>query len=162
MRKSAVVFFLAFWATQALAVNKCTEPDGSITYQNTPCTGNGVQIKVPIARDAAVVSPPETSTKKSYEIIKSDRIGREKWFVMNDARKALDFARSQCNDEQRKFAESKNLSNNNLAGATRDAAISQEMSAAAQMCSSRMQSLEKSVADAEKVCQEIKCIPPAT
>lgn len=158
IKNTAIVFLLALWATQAIAINKCTGPDGAISYQDLPCSRKGVEIKVVPSR-APRVAPSTEPAQSYYELIKGERIRREKWSVMNDARLAMDFARRQCDAEQRKLAASKDISKNNLAGATRDASISQEMAAAAQICDTRIRSLEKLVTDAEQVCQEIKCIP---
>ena len=92
-------------------------------------------------------------------LLQNERVGREKWIVMNNARNALGIQRNQCADLQRQLAEQKNPSNNNLAGAVRDVAISQEMTASAIACDSRSRAKEKQVADAEKICGDIKCIP---
>jgi hypothetical protein len=50
-------------------------------------------------------------------------------------------------------------SNNNLAGATRDASISQAMTAAAIACDSLTPGKDKEVVSVEKVGSEVKCIP---
>lgn len=145
----------------AWAVNKCKGPDGKISFQDAPCTGQGDKITVKPA--SGYVAPTEattqTRTQANLDALQGERVRREKWIVMNDARIALGNQRNQCTDEQKQLASSKLLSRNNLAGATRDVSISQEMTAAVMACDSRTRGKEKDVADAEKVCQEVKCIP---
>jgi hypothetical protein len=145
----------------AWAVNKCTGPGGKVSFQDAPCTGQGDKITVKPA--AGFVAPTDattqTRTQANLDALQGERIRREKWIAMNDTRIALSNQRNQCADEQKQLASSKAWSRNNLAGATRDVSISQEMTAAAMACDSRTRGKEKDVADAEKVCQEVKCIP---
>ncbi len=77
---------------------------------------------------------------------------------MNDLRSAVNNAISRCDAEQEYLSSTKIYSKNNLAGATRDVSISQEMTAAA-ACRNRVRVKEKELENAEKLCQEIKCIP---
>jgi hypothetical protein len=78
---------------------------------------------------------------------------------MNDLRSAVNNAISRCDAEQEYLSSTKIYSKNNLAGATRDVSISQEMTAAAAACRNRVRVKEKELENAEKLCQEIKCIP---
>lgn len=159
IRELVIAACLAIGATQAYSISKCMGTGGAVVFQDTPCTGQGNKITVKPASGIAD-SGSETTQKKtiaSLESLQKERNRREKWVVMNDARKALDFQRNQCSDEQKQLAASKIWSKNNLAGATRDLSISQEMSASAIACDSRTRSQEREVAEAEKVCQEIKC-----
>jgi hypothetical protein len=154
----AAVFLLQ---SPAWAVNKCTGPGGKVSFQDAPCTGQGDKITVKPA--SGYVAPTEattqTRTQANLDALQGERMRREKWLVMNDTRIALANQRTRCADIQRRLAESKNWSNNNLAGAVRDVSISQEMTAAAIACDSSSRAKEKDVAEAEKVCQEAKCIP---
>lgn len=173
MFKFAIVGFVcALCATHALAVNKCTGADGKISFQDGPCAGKGGEIRVTPASGHSISTAPavtgvqagakpdklQSATEKEYEALKSERIRREKWLVMNDARSAVTYAIAQCDLEQQQLIESKAYSKNNLAGATRDVSIAQAMTAAAAVCSNRVRVKEKELETAEKVCQEIKCI----
>jgi hypothetical protein len=142
-------------------VNKCTGPGGKISFQDAPCIGQGDKITVKPAAGhmAATSATTQTSTQSSLDTLQNERMRREKWLVMNDARKYLDDQRAQCARLQKRLAMSKNWSNNNLAGAVRDVSISQEMTAAAIACDSGARAKEKELAEAEKVCSEVKCIP---
>lgn len=154
----AAVFLLQ---SPAWAVNKCTGPGGGVSFQDAPCTGSGDKITVKPASGLAnpTAETTQTRTRAQLETLQNERMRREKWFAMNDARKALDDQRTQCAEEQKQLAGTKNRSNNNLAGATRDVSISQAMTAAAMACDSLTRSKEKEIESAEKVCNDVKCIP---
>lgn len=169
--KLMAVAVLALACTQAYAINKCVDASGNLTFQDAPCTGKGERIKAtpasgyadePAAQPAgAAASAPGrklSGTEKMYESLKDERVRREKWVVMNEARNRLAFTQQRCAQEQAQLETSKGYSNNNLAGATRDVSISQQMSAAATTCDTKTRSIEREVDAAEKVCAEIKCI----
>ena len=149
-------------ASHAHAVNKCTGANGKITFQDAPCTGQGGVIKVTPAAGhsaaAATTGKQQSDTEKQYQALKSERIQREKWLVMNAAKLAVSNALAQCDIEQRQISSAKGSSANNLAGATRDVSISGEMTAAATACANRVRVKEKELESAEKECREIKCI----
>lgn len=173
IRTTVVLSFVALSAMQAFAINKCVDPNGKTAFQDAPCAGKGETIKVtpasghhnappPLTQDAPTqASPAKSGTQKLHESLKDERIRQEKWFVMVDARQNLENVRLKCESEQKELAASKVWSKNNLAGATRDSSISQEMSAAAAACDSRIRGKEREVEAAEKVCAEIKCIAPS-
>lgn len=154
----------------SFAINKCLDATGKVTFQDAPCIGKGGQINVRPASGDADLTAQQTEgaapvpgkklsgTEKMYESMKDERMRREKWIVMNDARIRLSAAHRQCDQEQATLAASKGFSNNNLAGATRDVSISQEMTAAATACLAKTRVIEREVDAAEKVCAEIKCI----
>ena len=160
-KQSVVTALLILGATHVFAISKCKGPDGGVVFQDAACPGQGEKISV---KPASGVGGPakitsQTATEMSLTSLQNERIGREKWIVMNNARNSLGIQRNQCADLQKQLADQKNLSNNNLAGAVRDVSISQEMTASAIACDSRSRAKEKQVADAEKICGDIKCIP---
>lgn len=171
IKRAVIVVILGHVAMHALAVNKCTDANGKVVFQDAACSGKGEEIKVtpsgghfvaPAPATAPVAAtPPPNGTQKLLETMQSERVRCEKWVVMNEARSALTFARNQCDKEQAQLSASKAMSKNNIAGATRDASISQEMTAAAMVCDSRTRAKERDLDNAEKVCSEIKCISPA-
>lgn len=154
----AAVFLLH---SSAWAINKCTGPGGKISFQDAPCIGQGDKIAVKPASGFAdsTAETTQTRTQSNLDTLQNERMRREKWLVMNDARKGLEDQRARCADEQKRIASTKSRSNNNLAGATRDVSISQEMTAAAMACDSSTRGKEKEVESAEKVCSEVRCIP---
>lgn len=170
LKLSTLLLVCALGVNQAHAVNKCTGTDGKISFQDAPCAGKGNEIKVSPASghstnfapapavDGVATDRPLSATEKQYQALKNERVRREKWVVMNDARSAVGNAIAQCDREQQQLSSGKSYSANNLAGATRDVSIAQEMTAAASACSNRVRVKEKELENAEKVCQEIKCI----
>lgn len=55
---TACAMALAFFSLPAAAVNKCTGPDGTVTFQDAPCAGKGEAIKVrPASGSTSSVSP---------------------------------------------------------------------------------------------------------
>ncbi|MDO8903976.1 DUF4124 domain-containing protein [Hydrogenophaga sp.] len=57
MLKIAFSMLLAVAASQAVAVNKCTGPDGKVTFQDAPCAGKGGAIEVRPASGSTTVQP---------------------------------------------------------------------------------------------------------
>jgi hypothetical protein len=164
---------LLFTASGANAMNRCTQANGNITFQDAPCEGKGVSFNAAPAsgysqqpkepQKSVEVSPPKSQTviaKEQLASLQDERMRREKWFVLNDRRGDLVGQRNSCEREQRALRESKANSNNNLAGVTRDASISSEMAAAATVCDGKLREIERQLSAAERVCAEIKCIAP--
>jgi Domain of unknown function (DUF4124) len=165
--------FLMFIASGANAMNRCTQANGNVTFQDAPCDGKGSAFNAAPAsgysqqsketQRSVEVAPPKSQTviaKEQLASLQDERIRREKWFVLNDRRGDLAGQRNSCEREQRALRESKANSNNNLAGATRDASISSEMAAAATVCDGKLREIERQLSAAERVCAEIKCIAP--
>ncbi|MET3476997.1 hypothetical protein [Variovorax atrisoli] len=167
----AICAFLGAFETQA-QVYKCPDASGRLALQQTPCAG-GAKLEVRPASGHDPVSAPQAvggaapsasaSPKKGYaDQLAEEREQRERWVRMNDARLAVDRERRTCDREQADLASRKWASNNNLAGATRDNAISGEMQAAATMCAGRLRSLEAEVTRMEADCSKMGCRRPGT
>lgn len=58
---------------QAHAVNKCTDPDGSVVFQDAPCAGKGETLKVSPASGHATASSTENATKLKAEMAAINR-----------------------------------------------------------------------------------------
>jgi len=155
-------------------VYKCPDASGRLSLQQTPCAG-GAKLDVRPASglapspnavpEAAAAAPAAAApaAKKTYtDQLAEEREQRERWQRLNNARLAVDRERRVCEREQQEFASQKRLSNNNLAGAARDSAISGEMQAAATMCLGRLRGLEGEVSRAEAECARAGCRQPGT
>lgn len=149
-------------------VYKCPDASGRLALQQTPCAG-GTKLEVkPASGDAAPPAPTPPSPSagangapKGYaEKLAEEREQRERWTRMNNAKLAADRERATCEKEQASIAAQKRSSNNSLAGAVRDTAISGEMQAAATMCLGRLRTLEGEVSRAEAECARSGCRPP--
>jgi hypothetical protein len=174
--KTALAAFFIISASGANAMNRCTQANGNITFQDAPCEGKGTAFNdVPASgysqlpkpseapQKAAEVTPPKSQTvaaKEQLASLQDERMRREKWYVLSDRRSDLAGQRSSCEREQNNLRASKANSNNNLAGATRDASISSEMAAAATLCDGKLREIERQISAAERVCNEVKCIAP--
>jgi hypothetical protein len=174
--KIALAAFLVISASGANAMNRCTQANGNITFQDAPCEGKGSAFNaVPASgysqqpkpseapQKAAEVAPPKSQTiaaKEQLASLQDERMRREKWYLLSDSRVRLSNQRDACEREQRALRESKANSTNTLAGATRDSSISGEMGAAAMVCDGKLRALERDISAAERVCSEVKCLAP--
>jgi hypothetical protein len=60
----AVCAVLLGFLSPAWAVNKCTGPDGKVSFQDAPCEGTGEKVDVRPAMEGATPVPPAPSTGK--------------------------------------------------------------------------------------------------
>jgi hypothetical protein len=156
----AVGLMMLACSAQAQTVYRCTEA-GRTVYQGTPCPKGGRAIEVSPPRPAAPQGNPTPSRDQAaLQQLQRDRERREKWFELRDARVALEQQVRACEQEQARIDSDKQFSANNLAGATRDVSISNEMQAAATLCAAKIGNARSRVDLAEKVCNEIGCIEP--
>lgn len=70
LKPTVVVVAAALLAAPAWAIHKCTRPDGRVTFQDTPCAGQGEKIEVRpasgparMAAPAAAPQPPGASDR---------------------------------------------------------------------------------------------------
>lgn len=153
-------------------VYKCKSATGSIAMQQTPCSGQGEMLNVrpasghaspqvsPAASDssAPAVAPLKNMYARQLSAAQEDRTRREGWFDMRDKKRILEKVLIQCQEEQLKIDSEKIFSLNNLAGATRDVSISNQMLAAATACDSKIRSAQNEVDSAVAMCDKLKCI----
>lgn len=151
-------------------VYKCPDASGRLSMQQTPCAGGSkVDVRPASGHDPVAAKQPAATAgagaapQKSYsDQLADERAARERWLRLNDAKLAVDRQRALCDREQAAISDQKRYSNNNLAGATRDNAISNEMQAAATACASRVRSLEGEVNRADAECTRAGCRQPGT
>jgi hypothetical protein len=177
MKKStfAISAILLCFVSGANAMNRCTQANGNVTFQDAPCDGKGgaynanpasgyapASKAVEVPQKVADIAPKSQTTvaKEQLAALQDERNRREKWHVLNERRGDLAGQRNRCDQEQANLRASKANSNNNLAGATRDSSISSEMAAAATVCDGKLREIERQISAAERVCSELKCIAP--
>ncbi len=90
--------------------------------------------------------------------MQDERLRREGWVEMMDKKGNLERFTRQCAVNQQRIGQERAYSNNNLAGATRDVSITNEMRAAAAMCDTKTRAFEREVDQAVTHCEKIKCI----
>lgn len=131
-------------AAPGWAINKCTGPDGRVSFQDAPCQPGqqGSAIEVRPASGPADTTP--AATPASTEGAFGPRWQRRTWLEnrgVPDAESAIDAHRASCAQEQARLRARQTSANNNLAGATWRQSIATEMQAAATLCDSRAREL---------------------
>lgn len=165
----ALVFCGPVWA-----INKCTGPSGKVTFQDTPCAGQGEELDVKPASGFAPAGPvgvptPETAKKTTSAAQSPEKregpygqTWQRRFWLENtgipNARRELDSHSVNCEQKQRELEAKKAGANNNLAGATYLQSISAEMQSAATMCSMRSREISERLTKME---QELAALPKA-
>ena len=165
----ALVFCGPVWA-----INKCTGPSGQVTFQDTPCAGQGEELDVKPASGFAPAGPvgvptPETAKKTTSAAQSPEKregpygqTWQRRFWLENtgipNAQRELDSHSVNCEQKQRELEAKKAGANNNLAGATYLQSISAEMQSAATMCSMRSREISERLTKME---QELAALPKA-
>ena len=171
IRAWLTVLGIGLMSFQAQAINKCIDSSGKVSFTDQPCSGQGETLTVKPASGAG--SPPASgnadkpeggspSTAKpelQLEKLQDERQRREKWLQMRDAQNTLNEQIAACDAEQNAIGARTRDSNNNLAGATRNVAITNQMQAAATVCAERIRRAQAALDAAVATCDRIKCIP---
>ena len=157
------VTLLILSAAPAAAVNKCVNDAGQVVYQTAPCpaTAKGSELTLQKAPPPSVTSAADAEELKRLQQtagkMERDRklteIERE-IKVIED--RIIDHRRS-LNREMENLQRKKGLANNNLAGATWEQSISDEMSAVSQRYDALIRNDQSRIdllrADAERLRQ---------
>lgn len=164
----------ALLCSPAWAVNKC-QVGGKTVFQDAPCplgaTGGEIEVRpasgkakaaaaaapvaessVPSAAGAGKAAPKNYGDKLEFE-----RKGRSAWYARRNAQGALDGQIVRCRDEQAKLDREKRYSMNNLAGATRDVSLSNQMEAAAALCKLETDARIRELENAKSECSKYAC-----
>ena len=153
-RFAATIAALLLTAAPAWAINKCIGPGGQAVFQDAPCQGQGGEIVVKPASGYApspqAAAPDEQPMTEAQRIIantaKIDRDMRKRDLEGSNGpiaktRRAIDENTARCERDQAELRMRKDHATNNLAGATWEQSISQEMQAIAQRCDTRSHEL---------------------
>lgn len=169
MKLLVAAFFVASASCASAQVYKCPDATGRLQFQQTPCANGGGKVDVrPASGSASPMSAPAvgattTGEKKSFtDTLAEERLQRERWVRLNDAKLDSDRQRRACEQEQRMLAARTASSSNNLAGATRDQAIASEMQAAATTCQNRVSGADRLVDRLQSDCDRLGCRAPGT
>lgn len=161
----------AFASTASAQVYRCKSAGGMV-MQQVLCAGEGQKLDVRPASGhmsaeqaqasmtASVVSGarPMSRVELSLDAAQKERLRREGWFDMMNKKAGLERLVRQCAIDQQRISDGRAYSRNNLAGATRDVSITNEMKAAAAVCDTQTRSFEREVDQAVAHCETIKCI----
>jgi len=165
-----VLGFLAGASSATAQVYKCPDATGKLQFQQTPCVGGaGTKLEVRPASGAQPTgaakpssASPGGSEKSLSDTLPNERMQRERWVKLNDAKLDADRQRWVCEEQQRTMAARTSFSNNNIAGATRNTAIASEMQAAATTCQNRVTGADRVVDRLQAECDRLGCRAPGT
>ena len=164
---------ISLLCSQAWAINKCTGPDGKVSFQDAPCVGKGEALTVTPASGKAppsqattpggsatpVPGKPQTEAQRIEAQIAASQQDRRKLELearlVPDALNAISRQRSGCDQELKTLQERKQFTNNNLAGATLQGAISSEMTAIATRCATRNTEVREDYEALRKECRAL-------
>lgn len=161
MKRGMVLLCWACAAMPAWAVNKCVNPDGQVVYQAAPCPDTAKSAEVAIQKAPPIQQTlPESDEVKTMQrkaaLLQSDRKILETQRQISSYRQAMD-------EELNRLKRQKLYANNNLAGATWEQSISDEMNAVTkkyevliQAEQSRLDALQR---DADQLRKEDKPTP---
>lgn len=168
MIKQSLVLALVCLTLPAWAINKCTGADGRIVFQDMPCQGRGEKLNI----RPTPINPPAPATEEANGTEKplSD-VERVKQFnaqaentrkrqdiemvLLPSAYAALNRHLATCEREYRFLQNEKGRATNNLAGATWEQSLSQEMSALATKCETQTRQHNSNIADIKRQCQKV-------
>lgn len=163
---SVCILAAVIYAGPAVAINKCTGPDGKIIFQDTPCVGQGEKLIVKPAAGPTPNSKPDLNTSKSEAqrieglVTDSQRDRRrqdlrDKW--LPEAEVALTGHRADCERRQKDLAASQYAYRQNLYGKTHAAQIASEMAATAATCDTKDRELKDRLDALAKECATLRC-----
>lgn len=150
------------------AINKCTGPDGKVSFQDLPCPGKGGAVDVkpasgrapaPSAAPVDAVAAPAVAPTAKKEGVFGETYRRKldlESHLIGNARGELNGHLQQCDAQQRALAAKKGSARNNLAGATWEQSISAEMQAAATMCDTKAREIRGRLEGYERELRELQ------
>lgn len=132
----------AAMAEPALAIHKCVDATGRVSFQDAPCPGRGGAIDVrPASGAAPVQSPGGSSAQPTASTPKEGPFGarwqRRTYLEQRgvpDAIANVDHVKRSCERKLGELESLKATASNNLAGATYLQSLSAQMQAEATMC----------------------------
>lgn len=163
MLKAILIALLAgTFAHGAMAINKCTGPDGRAVYQDKPCAGAGGAIVVKPATGPALAAPTSTGTSEADRLNASvahsqnerKRLSLERRGVP-DAHAATLAFRSHCKAELARLDKEKQSADTRPTGQAWATRLASEQASMAVQCSTRDRELTHEHNQALKECQDL-------
>ncbi len=172
--KALLIVAITFLAAPAFAINKCTGPDGKVSFQDAPCVGSksetldvrpasGRTPSAPAVRAGDQLAGPAAKpmteaqrVEKQVADIQRERRRQElEWRLVPEALAAITALRTSCDRQMQALRTQKASANNNLAGAQWETSISTEMGAVATRCDTRQRELREDADVLRKECAEL-------
>lgn len=153
-------------AAPAWAVNKCTGPDGKVSFQDAPCTGKGETITVRPSSGAAPSQPPgaaqgtrQTEAQRiESNVAVSQKERRLRELTQREVPAADTAVRAHlqaCQEQQARIAAGKFAYVQNLYGKTHAAQVAAEQAAAASQCDTKDRELREQAQRVRKQCVDL-------
>lgn len=167
MIKQSLLLALVCLTLPAWAINKCTGADGRIVFQDMPCQGRGEKLNIrsapvdPFAavEDAKSAEKPLSDAERVKQFNTQSENARKRqdieMVLLPSAYAALNRHLAACEREYRFLQNEKGRAANNLAGATWEQSLSQEMSALATRCEGQTRQHNNNIADIKRQCQKV-------
>lgn len=162
----ALIALTCLAVSPAWAINKCTQPDGSVAFQDAPCAGKGVELTVRPSSGAARVAPassdgtqPQTNAERiEGQIAASQKERRLRELTQREvpgAEAAIQQHLANCEAEQARIQRDQFAYVQNLYGKTHAAQKAAEMAASASRCDTRDRELRSVAERLKKECQQL-------
>lgn len=170
VRFAGALLAIALCAGSAHAINKCTGPDGRVSFQDAPCAGKGevfnpratAQPPTPVAANPAKsASAPQTEAQRLEGIVSNSQRKRRAQDLRDRylplAEDQLRDHRAACERAQEDMAAKQYIYQQNLYGKTHAAQMASEMAAAAVKCQQKEALLKDSLEALAKECAALTC-----
>jgi hypothetical protein len=162
----ALAVLLCMAAGSSWAINKCTQPDGSVAFQDAPCAGKGEALNVRPASGASKASAPapdgapaQTNAQRMEGQIaasqKERRLRELEQRLVPGAENAIWAHTQACKEEQARLEQAKGYYVQNLYGKTDAAQRAAEQAAAAARCDTKDRELREDFANVKAECRDL-------
>lgn len=155
----ANAYFAPVWA-----VNKCTGPDGKVTFQDAPCNGKGEMLVIKPASGPGTLPDPAENAKNTVvqrmeatvaASQKQRRLSEVETIYLPQSQVAVEQHRRSCEQEQKDLASGQFKYVQNLYGKTHAAQIASEMAAASTRCDTKDRELKEQLDALRSECTRL-------
>lgn len=168
VRTVAVACFFVLFGGNALAINKCVEKDGRISFQDSPCPGAGERIEIRPAisfpklvkspsadtsAEDAVAKPAPAKKEKNLTFAEWDRMTYIENRGLSEANADIDRHNAACEERRRFLDYQMRNSGTNLAGAVQANSRSRALQALSVDCASQLRRL---IDDRDRIADELR------
>jgi hypothetical protein len=159
---SLAILVLAFAASSpALAVNKCTAPDGRVTYQDGPCVGGKsqeVDVSPPVGGEK--LQPSSEAARIEGVIAASQRSRRAlelRERLLPDAEVAVQKHQAGCDARVKELAEQRAALGQSRFTRGQAQELTQELRAATAACRAKDRELKANLQSLTRECANLRC-----
>ena len=155
----ANAYFVPVWA-----VNKCTGPDGKVTFQDAQCAAKGETLVIKPASGLGTL--PDTAGNTKNTIVqrmeatvaasqKQRRLSEVETIYLPQSQLVMEQHRRSCEQEQKDLASGQFKYVQNLYGKTHAAQIASEMAAASTRCNTKDRELKEQLDALRSECTSL-------